>query len=191
MTWSHPPDNLDLQPDQVDVWRIALDLAPATVKDFESTLSADESQRAARFHFPVDRNRYTVAHRCLRAILACYLNCEPAQLCFSTNDYGKPALEGHDLEFNLSHSGNFALIAVTRGHKVGVDVEHIRANLDLELLAERFFSPGEAAELAGAAPRTQSGRLLQRMVSQRGLYQGARVGLIDAAGQLRRFASPL
>jgi len=152
MTWSRPPDNLDLQPGQVDVWRIALDLAPATVKNLESALSADESQRAARFHFPADRKRYILAHGCLRAILARYLNCEPAQLCFSTNDYGKPALEGHDLEFNLSHSGNFALIAIARGHKVGVDVEHIRANLDLELLAERFFSPGEAAELAGLPP---------------------------------------
>jgi len=151
-TWSHPPDILELQPDQVDVWRICLNLPNPTVKFLESTLSADESRRAARFHFPAARDRYITAHGGLRDILARYLNCEPAQLRFSSNQYGKPALKDHQLEFNLSHSGEFALIAVTQGHKVGVDVERVRSDLEFERITKRFFSQNEISELMAVPP---------------------------------------
>ena len=150
--WSLPPDQLDLEPLQVDVWRIFLDLPTASVKLLESTLSADESQRAARFHFQKDRNRYIASHGCLRDVLARYLGCELGQLNFSTNEYGKPALDGHNLEFNLSHSGDFALIAVTRERNIGVDVERIRADMEHENIASRFFSPNEVSELRALPP---------------------------------------
>lgn len=145
--WAQPPDILDLQPHQVGVWRIALDLPTASVKRLESHLSADESQRAARFHFPADRERYITAHGCLRDVLARYLSCAPSKMNFFVNNYGKPALGGHQLEFNLSHSGDFALIAVTRERKVGIDVERIRSGLELESIASRYFSLGEVTEL--------------------------------------------
>ena len=150
--WTQPPEILDLHPGQVDVWRISLDHPPATVKYLESALSAGESRRAARFRFPADRDRFIVAHGSLRDVLARYLNCRPGHLNFSTNEYGKPALKEHDLEFNLSHSGDFALVAVTRNHNIGVDVERIRADMHLERLAERFFSPSEVSELAALPP---------------------------------------
>jgi 4'-phosphopantetheinyl transferase len=146
-TWSHAPGVLDLQPRQVDLWRIHLDLPIASVKLLESALSADEAQRAARFHFPADRQRFIAAHGCLRDILARYLSGTPSQLNFSANRYGKPALEEHDLEFNLSHSGDFALIAVAQGLKVGVDVERIRPDMEFESIASRYFSQGEFSEL--------------------------------------------
>jgi 4'-phosphopantetheinyl transferase len=150
-TWSPPPDGLDLQPDQVDVWRIPLDLPTASVKSLESILSADERDRAARFRFPEGKDRYIVAHGCLHNILAHYLGCEPGQLSFSNNEYGKPALSGHQLEFNLSHSGNFALVAVSQGRKVGVDVERIRSDVELERIAGRYFSKSEVTELMALA----------------------------------------
>lgn len=150
-TWSHPPDSLELQPDQVDVWRIPLDLPTASVKSLESVLSRDESERAARFRFPEGKDRYIIAHGCLRAILAHYLRCEPGQLTFSNNEYGKPALNGYDLEFNLSHSGDFALVAVSQGRKVGVDVERIRSDVELERIAGRYFSKSEVTELMALA----------------------------------------
>jgi 4'-phosphopantetheinyl transferase len=151
-TWSNPPATLNLQPGQVDIWRIALDLPPATVKSLDSVLSADERERAARFRFPGGTERYTVAHGCLRHILARYLDCDPKQLCFSTNEYGKPALQGYNLEFNLSHSGERALVAVSLARRVGVDVEHIRPDLELIKTADRFFSQNEVTELMALPP---------------------------------------
>lgn len=150
--WTQPPDILDLLPVQADVWRISLDLPSATVKYLGSALSTDEAQRAARFRFPADRDRYIVAHGSLRDILARYLHRQPGHLNFSKSEYGKPALKEHSLEFNLSHSGDFALVAVTRHHNIGVDVERIRADIHLERLAERFFSASEVSELAALPP---------------------------------------
>ena len=145
--WMPAPDVLELESHQVDVWRISLDLRSAAVKSLKSTLSEEESQRAARFYFPEDRIRYIIAHSSLRNILSRYLNCNPDQLNFSTNEYGKPALDGHNLEFNLSHSGEFALIAMSGEQKVGVDVERIRSDIELESMARRFFSSNEVSEL--------------------------------------------
>jgi len=153
--WAHPPDELDLKPNQVDVWRINLDLPTATVNSLMSLLSSNESQRAERFRFEKDKLRYIVTHGCLRNILSQYLRCGPEELSFITNDHGKPSVMEHKIEFNLSHSGDFALIAVTRESKVGVDVERLRSDMELESIARRFFSPNEFAELMALPPNQQ------------------------------------
>ncbi len=145
--WTIPPDSLNLESHHVDIWRLPLNLLVDSVKLTESTLSADETKRAARFHFEVDKNRFIVAHGALRRIIGCYLHSDPAELTFSVNDYGKPALVNSDLEFNLSHSGDFALIAVTQGRKIGVDVERIRQGISSHVIAQQYFSKSEVAEL--------------------------------------------
>ena len=122
------------------------------MRSLEQTLSADEKERAARFHFPVDRERFIAAHGCLRAILRRYLGCESDQISFSVNQYGKPALNDYPLEFNLSHSGNYALIGITRKQKIGVDVEKVRPEIELESIAEHNFSKREVAELMSLPP---------------------------------------
>jgi 4'-phosphopantetheinyl transferase len=145
--WTLPSDSLNLESQHVDIWRLSLDLPTDAVKSIESTLSADESARAARFHFEVDKNRFIVAHGVLRKILGRYLHRDPAELTFSVNQYGKPALVNSTLEFNLSHSGDFALIAVTQGRKIGVDVERIRQGISSHVIAQQYFSKAEVAEL--------------------------------------------
>lgn len=150
--WTSPPDSLELESHYVDVWRIALDLSSDSIKLIESTLSADETQKAARFHFPADRDRFIAAHGSLRAILGRYLRCKPVELTFSVNSYGKPALLNSNLEFNLSHSGDFAMVAVTSDRKIGVDLERIRPDMELENIASRNFSEIEVSELMGLPP---------------------------------------
>jgi 4'-phosphopantetheinyl transferase len=147
--WLHPAADLDIQPHQVDVWRARLDPPVEVLERLAASISAEETQRAARFHFPADKDRFIAAHGCLRAVLARYLHCEPDQLAFSVNPYGKPALHDHHLEFNLSHSGDFALIAVAQERKVGVDVERIRSDMELESIANRYFSQREVSEFLG------------------------------------------
>ncbi|HET9588162.1 MAG TPA: 4'-phosphopantetheinyl transferase superfamily protein [Anaerolineales bacterium] len=147
--WSPPPDNPDLQPHQVDIWRARLDLPMEALKGWEAVLSSEEAERAARFHFPKDRDRYIAAHGFLRGVLSRYLLCTPDELTFSANDYGKPVLIGHKLEFNLSHSGDFALVALTRGYKIGVDLERVRQGISSLVIARQYFSKSEIAELQG------------------------------------------
>lgn len=147
--WSLHPEDWDLQSHQVDIWRIFLDLSIDSNSSVESVLSLDEIQRAENFHFPRDRNRFILAHRTLREILAQYLNCQPSQLDFSKNKYGKPFLSGYNVQFNLSHSGTFALLAVSAVHKVGIDVEQVRPDVEIDDLGRRYFSQSEHAELMG------------------------------------------
>jgi 4'-phosphopantetheinyl transferase len=141
--------------DAVDLWRLPLRWPPRAAERFRQTLSADEAERAARFHFARDRDAFTAARAFLRAVLARYLKAEPARLRFAYGPRGKPALadddaagaEGNALRFNLAHSHDLALLAVTRGREVGVDLEHVRPDFASDDIAERFFSPGEAAAL--------------------------------------------
>lgn len=149
--WLIPPEDFELQPHQADVWRVFLPVRFDSIHSIVSALSEEERGRAAKFHFEKDRSRYIVSHASLRGILARYLQRAPEELSFSVNEYGKPFLADHELEFNLSHSGDYALIAVTRERNVGVDVEQIR-EVEIEELARRNFSPREVSELTALSP---------------------------------------
>jgi 4'-phosphopantetheinyl transferase len=134
------------------VWRARLDLAASCVERLRGTLSADELQRAARFHFARDRRRFTVARGVLRDILGRYLRVPPSELEFRYSAYGKPALadvaDAPWLRFNVSHSHEVALFAVTCGREVGVDIEYLGREIRGEEIAERFFSARERADLS-------------------------------------------
>lgn len=129
---------------QVHVWRIHLDLNEDMVERLGRLLSEDETDRAQRFHFDRHRRRYIVSHGFLRRILSGYLAMEPAEINFLVQDRGKPYLPLSDrLLFNMSHSHETALIAVTRDCHIGIDLEHMKRKADVDRLAERFFSKQE------------------------------------------------
>lgn len=132
---------------EVHVWPIELDRHIRQMEELHASLSEDEQRRAARFRFPQDRDRWIAAHSLLRVILSCYLETRPELLRFALGPYGKPALIGDSLQFNLSHSDRMALIAVAKHGEVGVDIERRRSNFSPEELARQFFSPAEQAVL--------------------------------------------
>ena len=159
LRWVPPPSVLELESHQVDIWRVCLNIPTDLLSMLESIISADESARAARFYFPSLGARYIAAHGFLRDILARYLDLDPRTLSFSTNDYGKPRLSEvfskYVLDFNLSHSRDFALIAVTGGRQVGVDVEYMREEDSRAEIAARFFSEREVSDLRSLPPEQQ------------------------------------
>jgi 4'-phosphopantetheinyl transferase len=132
----------------VHVWRVPLAPAPAEVDALARTLDTDERQRAARFHFERDRRSFTVARGALRTLLGRYLDTPAPAIQFGYRDKGKPYLisPARNLQFNLSHSGSYALIALAWDRELGVDVELRRAIPDLVSLAQASFSPREFAE---------------------------------------------
>ena len=149
--WSFPPETIILGSDEVHVWRVSLVEPPSQIESFLHTLAADEQTRAERFYFQRDRERFIIAHGVLRAVLGLYLNRAPECLSFCYRSHGKPALtreSGEDaIRFNMSHSHGVALYAVARGREVGIDLEFIRRDLEVEQIAERFFSRREIATL--------------------------------------------
>jgi 4'-phosphopantetheinyl transferase len=155
-TWTDPPQSLSLQTGAVDVWRIELDQAAERLERFRRTLEAHELERASRFHFEKHRRHFVVARGFLRSVVARYLGTQPESLRFVYGAYGKPALESkHSLRFNLSHSNEVALLAVTLDAELGVDVEHIRADFASEDIARRFFSRTEVETFNSLAKEEQ------------------------------------
>jgi len=119
-----------------------------------AVLSDDERGRAERFRFEPGRCQFTAARAALRCILAAYLDKSPTALTFGYGERGKPFLPERPVRFNLSHSGDWALCALCLNHAVGVDIEFMRADRELDKLARRFFASSEAEALA-ALPETQ------------------------------------
>ena len=157
--WPAPPTPLVLDGDEVHVWRAFLDVAPERVAALHHTLATDERERAERFRFPIDRARFIVARGVLRAIIARYLDREPGAITFQYNAFGKPSLPDASnrerIRFNLSHADGIALYALTRHREVGIDIEHVRADMAHERIAERFFSAREVATLRALDPALQ------------------------------------
>jgi 4'-phosphopantetheinyl transferase len=148
--WPLPPPNWASMAPATHVWAVALDATPEALAKLALTLAPAERERAARFRFERDQNRFTVGRGVLRAILSCYLQTEPGELEFSYGSRGKPFLvkhgDGGGLQFNLAHSDGLALIAVTPANCVGVDIERIRPLHDADALVARFFCPSEIAD---------------------------------------------
>jgi len=137
---AHP----NLSPGEVHVWRATLsENDPAR---FAGLLSSGEWMRARRFHFQRDQARFICGRGLLRTILGRYLEVAPEELRFREGPHGKPELTGvhSSLRFNLSHSDDLMLLAVTHTRAVGIDLELMRENVPVEALADYYFEPEEA-----------------------------------------------
>lgn len=149
MVWQTPPVNLALGENEIHVWRASLDWSAIDVYQLQTTLAEDERNRAARFYFHKDREHYMACRGFLREILGRYLHVAPGEIRLSYGPYGKPQLGSsmcrRDISFNVSHSHGLALIAVASEREVGVDIEYVRQDVEIESIAEHFFAPSEKA----------------------------------------------
>lgn len=134
---------------RIEVWRLDLSSNSIDVPRLRALLSDEELARADRFVFEEDRCRFICCRGALREILAKRLNRKPAGLTFDYNDKGKPFLRAASLEFNLSHSGTRAVLAISDRAPVGIDIEKMRSakHVGWTQVAARFFSPQEIEAL--------------------------------------------
>ena len=109
----------------------------------------DEWVRAERFHFDRDRDRFITGRGLLRTILGRYLDLPPHDLRFTLGPNGKLELTGvcSSLQFNLTHSDDLMLLAVTHARAVGIDLELMRDNVPFQALADYYFEPEDAWDL--------------------------------------------
>ncbi len=137
------PGSVELGADEVHVFAVPLD---GDAERFRSVLNQEEKQRADRYRFLDHRRRFAIGHGALRLILASYLRADAAGLGFVAGPRGKPALVGDELQFNLTHSAQMAMIAVSHA-RVGIDCEKVRRLERLVDIAKRQFSDVEHAAL--------------------------------------------
>jgi 4'-phosphopantetheinyl transferase len=143
-------DRVELGPSDVHIWLVASpeSLEPAQAARHAAHLSADETDRMRRFHHASDRALYLRAHALARTALSRYQpTLQPRDWRFVVNQHGRPeiapGMAERPLRFNLSHTRGMAACAVTLGHDVGVDVEHVRPpSFDLAI-ARSHFAPAE------------------------------------------------
>ena len=150
--WRQPRfEGLAPGPEDIHLWSIPLDVPDRYVDTLMKTLSPEERQRAERFHFARHRRRFTTARFFLRRLLAAYTGLTAEGLRFSYGPQGKPALIDANLHFNLSHSGELAMLALNPSQPLGVDIERLRPVTDALKIARRFFSDSEQEALLQTA----------------------------------------
>ena len=124
------------------IWLIRYDQSDLLLEESKYILSDAEKQRASRFHFEIDRKRFSVTRGLLKKVLS-KITSKPAQeIQFQFNKHGKPELIGSskNIYFSVTHSGNLGLIAISDLAPIGIDVEQFRKKMITEKIAKRFFS---------------------------------------------------
>ena len=144
---SSPPQ--PLTDTDLHVWYASLKRPQPELDRLFVLLSPDEKERADRFHFERDRNRFIAGRGLLRTLLGDYLEMDASQIQFVYGASGKPALNPafHEkaLEFNVSHSNDLVAYIFHPSSRVGIDLEYIRPMPDMDDFARQFFSPRESA----------------------------------------------
>ncbi|HEU0053257.1 MAG TPA: 4'-phosphopantetheinyl transferase superfamily protein, partial [Longimicrobium sp.] len=145
--WAPAPAAPLLGPAEVHVWRASLEPHAGALARYHATLSDEEREKAARFRFPVHRDRFVAGRGIQRALLGRYLGVDPAAIRYRVSAYGKPELDGEaaasGIRFNVSNTEGMALYALTLRREIGVDIEHLREMPDGLVIAQRFFSAPE------------------------------------------------
>ncbi len=166
---------------EVHVWLMSLNPFPGRMMEFLDALGEEERKRASRFQFECDRGRYVAAHGQLRKILSRYVGEEPDALRFRLGICGKPALIDSRILFNLSHSRDLAMCAISSCIPVGIDLEYIREGIHVLEISEEFFAPGEFSRIVALRGREQSEQFFRIWTAKEAYLKATGEGLSRAA----------
>ncbi|MDF7808542.1 4'-phosphopantetheinyl transferase superfamily protein [Pontiellaceae bacterium B12219] len=152
--------------DAVHIWGANVPEMRVRLDALSAVLNSDELAKADRFRREADRACSIVARGALRLLLAGYTGLSAAELVFGYSENGKPFLvspgwltprfasgrpqkeRGRQdacgtISFNISHSGDWVVLAFGRGRQVGVDIEQLNRATDVLAIAERYFAEEE------------------------------------------------
>ncbi|MCW8805541.1 MAG: 4'-phosphopantetheinyl transferase superfamily protein [Ignavibacteriaceae bacterium] len=137
---------------EIHIWNFDLNnISMENKQALKVLLSKDELERASKFHFDIDRERFICGSGLLRLFISLYTNISPKIISYKHNNYGKPELSGEqnkgNLHFNMSHSQNMLCIGFLRNEQIGVDIEVIKPIKDYIDVANKFFSDFEIVQL--------------------------------------------
>ncbi len=134
----------------IHIWGVQVSAMRDRLDRLASLLRDGEREKAGRFRRAVDREASVAARGALRVLLAGYTGMEAGRIDFAYSPNGKPHLPDAEVAFNVSHSGDWVVLAFGRCRNIGVDIEAIRRDLEILPLAMRCFSEAERGALARA-----------------------------------------
>lgn len=166
----------------VHLWGIDLDASPRCLEQCVQWLDKEEQQRAARLIREEDRQRYILAHGGLRVVLGRYLGIAPEDIELSRSEAGKPFItrklqRDFSIAFNMSHAHGRALIAVSQGQEVGVDLERIRLDMEVAKLSDRYFTPSEHATIMQLPSSQRAAGFFRYWVAKEAVLKAQGIGI--------------
>lgn len=163
---------------RVDMWYADIDAERGNDTMLRKILSSDERERAERYVFELDRQRFVKRRFLLRVLLAAYLQCSPASIVFDHGQWSQPTVRStRALRFSLSQSGNLVLYALTIGRSVGVDVEAVRELVDVMALGGDVLTSSELAALASTPASQRTRHFLVMWTRKEAVLKACGVGL--------------
>lgn len=187
--WSKSEPPVEISSGDVHVWSVRLDESAGPTKAHWAVLSPDERLCAAEFRLDDPRRRFVIARAALRRLLGGYLRASAAGIILEIDSTGKPRLGGahddRDLHFNLAHSGDLALIAVTDGNAVGIDVERIRDVGHAEQIARRYFHPAETQAILAAPSAERDATFMRCWTGKEAVLKAIGSGITGSLAQFR------
>ena len=192
--WRRPLEHPALGEREIHIWRAALDVSPAEMERMRDMLSTEEDRQAERFLTQAPRRRFIVARGILRLLLGRYLDLSPRSIAFVHGPHGKPYLAPGcplDISFNISHSAAIALFAFARDREVGIDVEQVRSDVEIEQLAERFYSPRESSAILALPPDLRNDAFFTCWVRKEAFLKAVGKGIAYGLDRVEVFRSPL
>jgi 4'-phosphopantetheinyl transferase len=169
----------DAPPSVAFVWCVPLACTANAEQWLSDFLDPVEVARAARFASRDDRRRHVVSHGVLRLILSAFTGCDHRAIHIATTAGGKPYVVGRGPHFSLSHCGDVALVAVTRGGPTGVDVELVRSDLELDAFARPLVSASDIARIEARAPEARRREWFQAWARREAVAKASGNGLSE------------
>jgi 4'-phosphopantetheinyl transferase len=161
------------------VWCVPLECSASMECELSALLAPVEAARAARFATRDDRRRYVVSHAALRLILSAFTGRDSHAIHIATGARGMPYMKSSGPHFSLSRGGGVALVAVTTEGPIGVDVERVRPDLELDTFSRPLVPRADADRIDALAPEEQSRAWFQAWTRLEAAAKASGKGLSD------------
>ena len=166
------------------LWYTTLDALRPNLQRYSELLDPVESERAQRFRFKQDRERFVLGHGLLRELLGRYLKRDGSLIRFARGPFGKPYLERKKLRFNFSDTKDAILIGFASGQEIGVDIETLAREVDHAAVSEHYFTAPEIAAIQAAGADAKR-RFLEFWTRKEAVLKASGVGIMDDLRVLR------
>ena len=168
----------------VHLWFATLEQLRSRLETYRELLDPVEQDRAARFRYKHDRERFILGHGLLRSLLGQYLKRDGSLIRLARGPFGKPYLERKKLRFNFSDTKDAILIGFTSGQELGVDIETMARDVDHTAVSEHYFTRPEIAAIAAAGADAKL-RFLDFWTRKEAVLKASGVGIMEDLRSLR------
>ena len=183
-----PHARMALRDGEVHLFSICLGDPTWDIDALACSLAHDEKRRAARFVNPTHAHHFIIGRGVLRRLLARYVGCSPAELRLAASPHGKPFMamnaDADRIAFNLSHSGDYCVLAITRDRQIGVDLERIEARIEDMVSNPQIFTDKESEQLIALPQPQQVEAFFRLWTCKEALLKARGAGLMSSPGSI-------